>query len=287
MRFAHLPLDLLRTFLWVAERGGVSRAAETLGRSQPAISLQLKRLEQLAGGPILKLLGRQWAMTERGEILAAYARQMLKLNDEALDRLLRPKVSGKVRIGIPNDYADTFLSRILAGFGELHEAVSLEVTCELSINLLDLLKRDLLDLALAIPDGPTALESLAQWPERIVWVGAPGLKLSPDQPLPLVLYPEGCGYRRRLLKALEAKGRAWRILYSSASLVSLQAALLAGLGVTVLAEQVVPQGLQVIDSGLPMLPGIELGLFSGAGGRSPAAQRLADHIKDTLTPLHA
>lgn len=289
MKIEHLPLELLRTFLWVAERGGVSRTAEALERTQPAISLQLKRLEGLAGGPLFRRQGRAWPMTERGELLAGYARQMLRLNDEALATLTKPSVAGTVRIGIPNDFADTFLSRILAGFGEAHSAVSLEVTCDLSVNLLRLLDKGDIDLALALPDGARTPGPLATWTQRVVWIGAPGLRLVPEKPVPLVLYPEGCGYRRRLLAALEAEQRRWRVVYSSASLVGLQAALMAGLGVTALSELVVPTGLAVLglDLGLPALPSLEVGLFARTGRLAPAAQRLAEHIKATLAPAHA
>jgi len=146
----NLPTELLRTFINVAELGGFSKAGSQIGRSQPAVSLQIKRLEEIVDAQLLSRNGRQLKVTEKGEMLLSYARQILKLNDQAISSLTQPKVTGHIRLGIPNEFAISFLPGILGKFSNTHPEISLEVTCDLTTNLMLMLKDKNLDMVVAI-----------------------------------------------------------------------------------------------------------------------------------------
>ncbi|MGI9501569.1 MAG: LysR family transcriptional regulator, partial [Geminicoccaceae bacterium] len=123
MKLIDLPTSLLRTLITIVDLGGYTRAAEALGRTQPAVSLQMQRLESLLGTKLIESAGRDLRLTEAGETLLRYARQMLQLNDEAVAGFIRPSATGVLRIGLPTDYAVAFLQEALAGFAREHPDV--------------------------------------------------------------------------------------------------------------------------------------------------------------------
>lgn len=282
----NIPMDLLRTFAAVADVGSITRAASQLGRSQPAISLQMKRLEEIVAAPLCRWDGRRMLLTDRGETLLGYAAQILRLNDEAIGTLTRPALAGHVRVGTPNDFAITFLPRILGRFVDRHPGVTLDVSCDLSVNLLKQFAgpESAYDLVLAMHGDRPPGRSVRLWPEQLVWVAAPGHSVWSRRPLPLVVYPEGCVYRRRLTRALDDAGIPWRIVYCSPSLAGLQAAIISGLGVTVLARSTVPEGLQMLESDqiLPALAPVSIGLHRRRNRLPPAADRLIGFIAESL-----
>lgn len=147
-RFRNLDIDLLRAFAVVAAEQNVSRAAERLLRNQSTVSLQLQRLESAVGRRLLYRSPRRVALTAEGETLLGYAHQILALNDDAVARINEPPLEGLVRIGVPEDFATTYMPAILAEFAKSHPLVALEVTCDLTLNLLELFRRGRLDLAL-------------------------------------------------------------------------------------------------------------------------------------------
>ena len=253
----NLPTDLLRTFINVAELGGFSKAGSQIGRSQPAVSLQIKRLEEILDAQLIVRNGRHLKVTEKGEMLLSYARQILKLNDQAISSLTLPKVAGHIRLGIPNEFAMSFLPGILGKFSNTHPDISLEVSCDLTTNLLAMLDDKMLDMVVAIhkPDDKFDKDTYA-WNEELVWVIADDYILNPDKALPLVVAPEGCVYRNTIIHTLNSFDIPWRIVYTSTSYGGIRAAVMAGLGVTAIAYSTVPKGLKVIQSGngFPQLP---------------------------------
>lgn len=253
----NLPTDLLRTFINVAELGGFSKAGSQIGRSQPAVSLQIKRLEEILDTQLILRNGRHLKITEKGEMLLSYARQMLRLNDQAISSLTLPKVVGHIRLGIPNEFAISFLPGILGKFSNTHPEISLEVSCDLTTNLMKSLKDKKLDMVVAIhmPDDKFDKETYA-WHEELVWVIANDYIIKTDKPLPLVVAPEGCIYRNTIIRTLNSFDIPWRIVYTSTSYGGIQAAVMAGLGVTAIAHSTVPKGLKIIQSGdgFPPLP---------------------------------
>lgn len=278
-----LDLDLLRCFVTIAETGSFTRAGERLGRTQSTISLQVKRLEDQIGRAILARTPRSLALTPEGERLLGPARQLLRLNDAALAELFEPDITGRVRLGVPEDFATAHLPAVLAAFAKAHPLVELEVTCDLTLNLLDRFHAGAFDLVLVKREPSEALEGVRVWREPLVWVARDQLAASGLDCVPLVVSPEPCVYRKRAIAALEAVGRKWRAAYTSTSLAGSQSAVNAGLGITVLPREMVPPYLMAItdDPGLPPLPDTEIALIE-APGLSDTAHRLALHIVAAL-----
>jgi DNA-binding transcriptional LysR family regulator len=280
----NLPTDLLRSFVTVAELKGFTPAAELLGRSQPAISLQIKRLEQLLGRQVLSRAGHRLDLTPAGEELFRYARQILAINDEALARLGGGQVSGRLRFGIPSEFATTLLPKIIGRFIQAYPGVTLEVSCELSKQLLAPEQRKQFDLILALQDDPRARPESRVKVDDLVWVSGPEYDVHQQDKLSLIAAPEGCIYRKRGVERLDCAQVPWRIVYTIPDLTGIQAAIEEGLGVTVLARSTVPENLRIIRSGgrFPALGKVGISLLHRAGDTSEAAARLADYVRASL-----
>ena len=257
----HLDLTLLQAFATVVDSGSFTRAAHYLCRTQSAVSMQVQKLEEIAGRQLFQRDKRQIRLTEEGKVLLGFARRMICLNQDALAALDQPCAEGHVRLGMPDDYAHCFLPNVLALFAHAYPRVQLEVIGALSGELLDRIEAGKLDLAIITRQpGRRAGELLRR--ERLVWVSACHHLVHEEATLPLALYPEGCVFRAHALAALDAKGRAWRIAYCSQSFAGGTLAVSAGLAVTVVAQSMVPIGWQILgpDSNLPALPEVEITL---------------------------
>ena len=276
----NIPTNLLRTFVTIVKENGFSSAGNKLGRSQPAVSLQMNRLEALIDRPIMLRNGRSFKLTEDGEVLLDYAQRILRLNDEALLRLSRPNVAGKVRLGIPHEFAIAYLPDFLTDFSATYPSIELEVISELSSNLLARQVRGELDLVIAIHQEFNIKPTTEGWHEKLVWVTDEKHRKTQYDQIPLVVAPQGCVYRQRMLKVLDQAGIAWRIVYTGSSYGGICAAVMAGLGVTVLAENTVPAELQTYDytARLPRLPGANVELHYSRADAEPAVLRLAQYI---------
>ncbi len=279
-----LELDLLRTFIAVADNGSFTRAAERVGRTQSTVSLQIKRLEDALGRKVFDRGARDLKLTPDGEILSEYAREMLRLGDEACARILETDVEGTVRLGTTEDFGTAYLPQVLRRFARSHPGVALEVSCNFSFFLLDGFAKGEYDIVLVKrePQGPAG--GVPVWRDRLVWVRGPELALTPDQPIPLVLAPAPDVYRKRALNALDVMKTKWRVVFASPSMEGLHAAVRAGLGLTVLSRDMVPPDLVVMgsDCGLPELPEAEIAMYRAPGRLSQAAELLAEHIVHSL-----
>ncbi|WP_018149848.1 LysR substrate-binding domain-containing protein [Leeia oryzae] len=280
----NLPTDLLRTFVTVIDQGGFSNAGDLLGRSQPAISLQIKRLEELVNVSLFQRTSRSFQLSEEGQVLLAYARSILNLNDEVLARLSKVSLSGVVRLGVPNEFADSFLPDILGKFSQSYPDVTLEVGCELSTHLLAKLDKGEYDLVFGLHATRKVKTTNEGWSEELVWVGSPQHAVYSKSPLPLIVAPIGCVYRQRILETLEQLGRPWRIAYTSPSFGGIKAGVLAGLGVTVLARSAVPDGLRILGAAekMPKLPDIRVHLHYDQGKVNGAVLGLIDFMSARL-----
>ncbi|KXX64240.1 LysR substrate-binding domain-containing protein [Marichromatium gracile] len=275
-----LNVELLRTFVTVVEAQGFTQAGARLHRTQPAVSIQVKRLEQLIERPLfVRRKGRLCGLTEAGEVLLGYARHMLRINDDALQAVGASGLAGKVRLGTPEDFASKYLPLVLSRFAAMHPRVQLEVCCDLSVKLLESVRGGQLDLAL-IRRNLEAKDGRGLYREPLHWVGSRMCQLIETDPLPLALFPEGCAYRAHAIDALAASGRAWRLAYVSPSLVGIQAAVLGGLGVSVLPDSSLLPGHRTLGpaEGLPPLPSVELALEIAPSGLSRAGESLVDYI---------
>ena len=278
-----IPTDLLRAFVTVIDLKGFTRAGERLGRTQPAISLQMKKLQDLVGQPLFAKEGAAGALTEAGETVAGYARQILALNDDMMLRLARRDTRGKLRLGITNDYADHFLPRLLSGLASEGLGVTFDVTCDLSMELLKGLRDGRYDIVVAMtPDGP-AEGAFMTWREGLTWAGGAAPAPAEGEPVRLVCYPEGCLYRRAMLSALQREGRAFEVVYATPSQTGIEAAVTSGFGVTAIATRVLPRSLRALghEAGLPRLADVVVGIYLADGrDRSVVAQSLAARFAD-------
>jgi DNA-binding transcriptional LysR family regulator len=278
-----LDLDTLRTLLSIVELGSFTKAANRHHRTQAAISQQIQRLEMQLGAPLLERRRRDIRLTGLGERVIEEARGLILAHDALVLRARGADLAGRVRLGTPEDFATTHLSAVLAGFAESYPQVMLEVACDLTLNLQEAFGRGAFDLVLVKRD-PTP-DGAAVWQERLVWAEGPAARAHRLTPLPLVLSPQPCVYRKRALTALDAAGLAWRTAYVSPSLAGAQAAVRANFGLTVLPRDMVPQDFVILgpESGLPALPDTQIALLRHDSSRdSPAVERLAAHVTAAL-----
>lgn len=270
-------LDLLRTFVHVVDCGGFTRAGERVHRTQSTISQQIKRLEDAIGRPLLVRQGRGVLLTEAGETLIGFARRMLALQDEAQSLLVRRDAAEIIRLGIPEDFAGRHLPRVLAAYTRTHPQVRLDVRCDLACTLLKDFEHGELDVALvkAEAEQPGAV---ASWPEPLRWAVSAAHPLPERSCLPLVVFGQGCIFRRLALEHLDRAGLAWRVAYSSSSLQSVQAAVASGIGVSPLGSLAEMPDLRWLAEGeldLPALPAIRFSLLAQPGGSAARAELVA------------
>ena len=278
----NLDLDLVRTFVTIASVGNFTRAAETLRRQQSTISLQVQRLEDALGQKLIDRNPRSVRLTSKGETFLAYARRLLDLNDEVVARVNEPHMHGVVRLGTPEDFATRHLPGVLARFAQAYPAVALEVTCDLTLNLLERFRKGAFDLALIKRERLSDTGGIRVWREPLVWVRADRDFWAIEGRLPLVVSPAPCVYRKRATEALDRARRPWRIAYTCGSLAGSLAAVKAGLGMTVLPKDMVPPDLHIIDGNpLPDLKDTEIALLQKERLSVPA-QRLKEHVVRSL-----
>jgi DNA-binding transcriptional LysR family regulator len=277
--FAVLDLELLRSFVSVVDAGGFTRAGERVHRTQSTVSQQIKRLEDDIGQPLLKRTAKDVTPTEAGERLLSYARRLLSLAEEARDVLTRPGHEGAIRLGVPEDFAAYRLAKLLATFARSHPNLRLDVRTDQSVNLRRDLERGDLDLAL-FKRAAGEKGGVAVWPERVHWVTS---KAHPRDiatgSVPLIGFPVGCLYRAGAIHALESAGRAWHMAYTSSSLAGIQAAVGAGMGLSILSEMAIQPDHRVLTArdGFAPIERTELALVA-APDASPATLRLSDRL---------
>ena len=278
--FTNFQTDLLRTFVSVIDLGAFTKAGDALGRTQPAISLQIRRLEELVGAPVIRQVGRTLLLTSEGEMLLSYAREILRLNDEAASYFNRARIAGVLRVGLPNDYAVAFLQGVITEYTRSNPEISLELHCGWSADILDRLRADELDVAVAMANGERAQYLSRSWIERPIWAAAKDFTVDPARGIPLAAHPEGCAYRARMIQALDGAHLRWRIAYTGSGVSGLQNAVINGLGVSALTRYTMLPGMRVFDEedGFPPLAEIRVGLFYKHPKLSDAGIRLVNHV---------
>ena len=281
-------LELLKSFVSVVDAGGFTRAGERVHRTQSTVSQQIKRLEEDVGQILLNRNGKDVTPTEAGERLLSYARRLLSLAEEARDVMARPGHEGAVRLGIPEDFAAYRLAKLLAAFSRSHPQLRMDVRADQSIDLRRDLERGDLDLALLKRDA-SEKGGIASWPERVHWVTS---KSHPRDTrtgsVPLIGFPAGCLYRSRAIHALESAGRAWHMSYTSSSLAGIQAAVAAGMGLSILSEMAIQSDHRVLTAreGFAPIDKTEVALVASPAA-SPATLRLADRLAEFCDTVQA
>ena len=281
-----LDLDQLRTFVAIVETGSFTKAADAVFKTQSAVSMQMRRLEERIGKPIFARDGRGTKLTEDGERLLGYARRMVRLSDETIAAFDETELSGSVCLGTPDDYADRFLPEILARFARSNPRVEVSVICEPSLTLMEMSRHGEIDLAIVTNCGEVPAEVVRQ--EPLLWVGSNSHCAEEEEVLPLALSKPPCIWRAAALDGLASVGRKYRVLYTSGNTAAISAAIQAGLAITVLAESALRPGMRVLGEaeGLPRLPACEIGIIrSWHRPASAIVDKLAEHIVSSLDNL--
>lgn len=284
----NLSTDLLRTFIRVIDTRSFTRTAELIGRTQSAVSLQIQRLEENVNAALFVRDARNLKLTAQGQTLAEYARRILALNDEAIAVMRSPSVAGHVHLGAPHEYTASLLPDFLGKFAQSQPNVMLEVTSDLSKNLQKRQQNGEFDLIIALhndDDDPAGGERI--FVEPLVWISSLDHACEAQTPLPLVLAPSPCIYRRRILQTLNALQRPHRVSYLSSSYNAVMAAVRAGLGVTAVARSTAPSDTRQISEpeGLPTLGEVDVRLHRIANSADDSAiayleQYIADSFAD-------
>lgn len=258
-----LDIDQLRTFVAIAETGSFTRAAAIVHKTQSAVSMQMKRLEE-----------------------RLHARKIVRLNVDALASFDEAKLIGHVRLGVPDDYADRYLPEIMARFSRVYPGAELSVLCEPSVDLLQRIDSNELDLAIVTnSDHMRRVENFRR--ERLLWVTSARHAVHTEEPLPLALGRPSCAWRQIATDRLESVGRSSRLLYSSSNAGAVAAAVLSGLAVSVLPESGLRPGMRILNTsdGFPDLPPCHVGLLRNLHETSVLADALADYIIASLANL--
>jgi DNA-binding transcriptional LysR family regulator len=271
----------LKSFIAIAETGSFSQAGRSVGRTQSALSLQIKNLEQELGCLLFNRTNRKITLTQEGEIFLGYATQIIQLQREAYSRIKEPEITGEIRLGTPEDFASHYLPDVLANFRKNHPQVQLNVACDLTLNLVDSFQQGNFDMILVKRDPQRVKGGSKVWREPLVWAAADYYR--PEKPLSLVLSPQPCIYRARALTALDRAGKPWYISYTSPSLAGTIAAVKAGFGITVLPANMLPAGIHPIlkEIKLPELADAEIALMK-CENLSKVGEMLAEHIMHSL-----
>lgn len=266
-----LQIDWLKCFVAVVDAGSVSGAAAEVHRSQSAVSMQLKKLEAALDCRLVDRGPRRMQLTEQGQTLLGYARRMLELHKEARVALHGDDVTGRVRLGVPDDYAARYLTPVLRRFASRYSGVEIELTCEQSTGLIPRVSRGELDLALVSRDH--ARRGTLLFHEPMVWVGSPQFALWQRDPLPIAVYETASMARRSALQSLAQQGRRYKVVYNSSSLVGQLAAVESGLAVAALTLCSLPQHLQVLGSehGLGPLDPMQVAVYRSQESRGEQA----------------
>jgi DNA-binding transcriptional LysR family regulator len=280
-----LDIDLLRAFAIVYQSGGFSPAAEVLGRSQPAISLQIKRLEERIGSQLFeRTSSRGVSLTPAGLTLMDYARQIIALHDEAIARAALPSFKAFVRLGILEELGNARLPVVLRSFSKVFPDANLQVQVKLSNSLMLEMLQGRLDIIVIAAEANTP-NSIPLWSEQLVWVTSSAVPRPVRQPLPLVSLPDPCFYRKAATRALSAAGQQWSEVCSSSTMMGIRASVIAGIGVTAMGKTEVTEGLRILnsDSGLPRLSDAEVVIYFRDKSFESAAMALAEHIRKNIT----
>lgn len=278
-----LDLDVLRTFVAIAETGSFTAAANAVFRTPSAVSMQIKKLEEILGRSVFSRDARSVALTNDGEMLIGYARRLIALNREAVSKFIIPDISGVVRLGSPDDYGERVLPHVLKRFAQTHPAIAVDVVIDQSGNLKRRMADGGLDITLFTVCRSIPAEAEVLLTEPIVWGGAKGGCAHMREPLPLSIWEEGCAWRAAALEALGRAGREYRIAYMSAHTAGQRSAILSDLAVAPLPKSFIGEEIVALgpEEGLPLLPTYNLAMIVAPDASAPV-KAAADHIRATF-----
>ncbi len=282
-----LDFNQLATFVAIVDAGSVTKAAASLHRTQAAISIQLKKLEEGVGKQLLNRSYNNFTLTQEGEILLSYARKILNLSEEAFNAISDEEVSGSVRFGIPDGYARVYIQNSLRKFIRRFPKIRIQIKNDNSHNLYKSLHEGELDLILATRDPKESGGELIRR-EKIRWVAAKDYLLDTEQPIPLALYEQGCAYRKNIVEQLNQNDKDWFVSFECQGVTGFDIAISNGLAISALAESLVKEEWRIINAseGLPDLGEIEIELHTSPGDVSEAIRCFADELSKQVSNIH-
>lgn len=279
-----IPTDQLRTLIAVVDFRSYTKAAQFLGVSQPAVSSQIKRLQELLEIELFDKSAPGVFLSQQGELVANYARRILAMNDQLL-HLIRPIHPIQVlKFGIPSDLVETLLPQALVMLRRRFPDLKFHIRQDISENLLRDLRSGSLDLVVALTMSEPAVEAHHYWYEEVVWVGTATTKIDLGKPIPLITYTDSCVYGRLATSALNQAGLDHEIVFTGQGIVSLTAAVTADLGFMVLAKRVVPQDLTIHTAPLPPLQNLICGVYLSDSFGRDTLSRVADALTELVRP---
>jgi DNA-binding transcriptional LysR family regulator len=281
-----LDLDQLQSFCAIADCGSFTEAARRVNKTQSAVSMQIKRLEERLGYPLLTRDGRSVALTQQGEALYSRARKMLRVNAEILDHFSSTDLSGSIRFGVPDDYAVRLLPVILSSFQRTHPKIAVDVSCMASEMLLEGMRAGRFDLIVFTQGTNHNFGELFRT-EKMHWVASHGGQALATDPMPLACGPGVCIWRQEATEVLNRVGKDYRIAYTSSNATAISSAVLSDLAVGFLPESALQPGMRVIgaEHGLPKLNDAQIALMRGSHAYGGIYDALANHIVSSMGNL--
>jgi len=279
-----LELDVLRTFVAIAETGSFTSAANSVFRTPSAVSMQIKKLEDVLGRAVFSRDARSVSLTTEGEMLLGYARRMLAINREAVSKFIVPDITGVVRLGAPDDFGERILPQVLKRFAQSHPSIAVDVVIDQSVNLRRRMDDRALDITLLTNSVKVSLEGAETlMTEPIVWAGAKGGCAHMKEPLPVSLWEEGCAWRANALESLGREGRNYRVAYMSAHTAGQRAAILSDLAIAPLPKSFLGSDMIELTAkdGLPEMGTYSLVMLVAPDATAPV-KAAADHIRATF-----
>jgi DNA-binding transcriptional LysR family regulator len=285
---APLDLDQLQSFCAIADCGSFTEAARRVNKTQSAVSMQIKRLEERLGHSLLTRDGRTVQLTRHGETLYARARKMLRTNAEILDHFSDGDLSGSIRFGVPDDYAVRLLPVILSSFQRTHPKIAVDVACMASEHLLEGMKAGKHDLIVFTQGTEQNFGELFRT-ERMFWVASHGGRALASEPLAIASGPNYCIWRKDAMEALDRSGVDYRIAYTSSNATAISSAVLSDLAIGFLPESALQPGMRVVaeDHGLPRLGDAQIALMRASHAYGGIYDALANHIVQSMGNLEA
>jgi DNA-binding transcriptional LysR family regulator len=278
-----IPIDILRAFVAVVEARGFTRAARELGRTQPTISLQVKRLEELVEAPLFKK-STHFGLSSVGEICFDYGKRLLRLHDDMLDEVAGlNNPNGTMRVGMPSEFASILAPRLDQLRADAQTGAAFDVIVDSSHALSAAFRQNALDVAFLVGTGESEPHKIEQWRGQLRWFGGTFNAFPENPSLPLVLAPPGSPFHEAATGALRAQGRKFEIVCTSSDFGVLASAAAAGLGVTAMVEGLAPDGLKPsLDKNLPLLPEVTLLLLARSRALALTSRRWVASVVDTL-----
>ncbi|WP_027857347.1 LysR family transcriptional regulator [Marinobacterium jannaschii] len=275
-----LDFSQLATFVAIVDAGSITKAAASLHRTQAAISIQLKKLEETTGKQLLNRSYNKISLTREGEVLLSYARKILSLAEEAYHAISDDEIQGVVRFGVPDGYARAFMQDVIRTFIQRFPKIRLQIKNDPSPKLFQSLHEGDLDLILVTRSSREAGGDILR-KEKIVWVAAADYELDPAAPIPLALYQPGCDYRRRIVDGLNQLGQEWYLAFECQGVTGFDIAISNGLAVSAVAGSLVKDEWQVLDfpQMLPELGEIEVEMHRSPGESSEAVNCFAHELE--------